>query len=118
MLSPYTEYIIELLSPFGNIIAKHMFGGYGIYKDNIIIGIIVEDELYFKVDRTNQTQYEKLGVEPFIYESRGRKIKMSYWKVPLEILEDEERLHSWLDQSYSISLQAKKKNTKSKKRIK
>jgi TfoX/Sxy family transcriptional regulator of competence genes len=33
---------------------------------------------------------------------------MSYWKVPIEILEDEEQIGVWLDQSYGISLKKKK----------
>ena len=34
--------------------------------------------------------------EPFSYERNGKIIKMSYWKVPPEILEDQELLEQWL----------------------
>lgn len=111
-LSPYAEYIIDLLSPFGEITAKFMFGGYGIYKNGIIIGIIAEDELYFKVDHSNKADYEKLGSQPFIFETKGKKSQMSYWKVPSEILENEEILADYLQASYNVSINSKIKTKK------
>ena len=91
-ISPYCEYIIDLLSPYGNITAKSMFGGYGIYKDHVIFAIIVDDELYFKVDHTNQSQYEHYESEAFTYQSKGKLAKMPYWKVPLEVMENDEMI--------------------------
>lgn len=112
MTTNYVEYVLDLLSPFGAISSRAMFGGYGIYKDGIIVAIIAYDELYFKVDSTNQLQYEKLGSTPFTYVANNKRATMSYWKVPLEIMEDENRLSKWLEQSYDISLKNKKKSRK------
>ncbi|MEQ9115735.1 MAG: TfoX/Sxy family protein [Rickettsiales bacterium] len=105
----YCEYIEELLSPYGDIKIKAMFGGYGIYMNGVIVGMIADDELYFKVDKSNQQQYEDLDSEPFGYDKDGKIVKMSYWKIPLDILEDEEQLPKWLDQSYQISVKTKRK---------
>ena len=112
MTTNYVEYILDLLSPLGSITSKAMFGGYGIYKDSIIVAIIANDELYFKVDSTNQPQYEKLGSTPFTYVANSKRTTMSYWKVPIEIMEDESQLSAWLEQSYDISLKNKKKSRK------
>jgi TfoX/Sxy family transcriptional regulator of competence genes len=38
---------------------------------------------------------------------------MSYWKVPIEILEEETQLEKWVEQSFEISL----KNKQNKKGI-
>ncbi len=108
-LSPYAEYVIDLLHSYGDITAKSMFGGYGIYKDGVIVAIIVDDELYFKVDKTNQPQYESHDSEPFTYMGKGKQVKMSYWKVPLDIMENEGELAAWLEKSYEISLKTKRK---------
>ncbi len=109
LTSPYVTYIVDLLAPFGSITAKAMFGGYGIYKNKIIVAIIVDDELYFKVDATNQAQYEAYDSTPFTYDKNGKQATMSYWKVPAEILENRKELPEWLEQSYQISLKKKKK---------
>ncbi len=108
MSSNYLEYIMEILAPHGEITARSMFGGYGIYKNGVIFALIAYDELYFKVDESNKSQYKKFDSEPFTYEAKGKKSTMSYWKVPIEILENEEEIGVWLDQSYEISLKKKK----------
>ena len=102
-ISSYCAYLLDLLSPYGSITSRAMFGGYGLYKNGIIFGIVVDDEVYFKVDGTNQAQYEELDSEPFSYEKNGKSVKLSYWKVPLEVLENEELLERWLEHSYNIS---------------
>ena len=100
----FAEYILDLVSRCGQMSIKSMFGGYGLYKNRKIVGIIADSELYFKVKKDfNQKQFEDMGSEPFTYNnSKGNKISICYWQVPLEILEDEEKLCIWLDKSYQI----------------
>jgi TfoX/Sxy family transcriptional regulator of competence genes len=38
----------------------------------------------------------------FTYESKGRVVKMSYWKVPVDVIEDEELLKIWFDKSVAL----------------
>jgi DNA transformation protein len=89
------DYIVEdLLSGVEGIRSRAMFGGHGIYQDELFFAIVVDDEIYFKVDDTNRPDYEKAESEPFAYEVSGRKkpVVMSYWKVPADILEDRQAL--------------------------
>lgn len=108
MSKDYAEYILDLLSPYGSMTSRAMFGGYGIYKDGLIVGIIVDDELYFKVDDNSKKKYEALASVPFTY-NRGEKIfAMSYWKVPIEIMENEDDLAEWLEEAYIVSMKSKR----------
>ena len=100
----YLKYILDLLSHCDSITSRAMFGGYGIYKNGVIFGIIAHDELYFKVDQSNIELYKKHQSEAFTFKTKGRVSKMSYWKVPLLVMEDEVQLKNWVDQSYNISL--------------
>ena len=51
----FVEYVTQdLLSSLRGITARAMFGGFGIYKDGVMFGIVVDGELYFKVDDTNK----------------------------------------------------------------
>lgn len=84
-----------------------MFGGYGIYKDGIIAGIIIQDELYFKADPESAKDYDALGSKPFTYDANGKTIKMSYWQVPPDIMENDKVLGAWLEHAWQISLKAK-----------
>jgi DNA transformation protein and related proteins len=92
--SEFKEYIIgDALAEIDGVTARAMFGGYGLYKDGIIFGIIADDELFLKVDDTNKEEYEAFDSSPFTYE-RGnhKKTTMSYWRIPEEILENRERM--------------------------
>jgi len=108
MTQQYCQYIIDILSPWADIICKPMFGGYGVYKNGQIFAIIADEEIYFKVDKVTQPDYEKLNAEQFIYDGKNKPIKMSYWKVPLEILEDNIRLHESAEAAYKVGLRSKK----------
>lgn len=68
---------MDLLSPHGAITARAMFGGYGIYQDHTIIGIIANDTLYFKVDQILIEQYKAYESEPFTYRGKTKPIQLS-----------------------------------------
>ncbi len=110
--SDFVDYVVQdLLSGLEGIRARAMFGGWGIYKDGVIFGIIVDYQLYFKVNGSNQAKYKKHGSQPFTYESRGKSISMSYWEVPAEVMDDREQIQLWAQESHAISRQAKPKSS-------
>lgn len=101
----FVEYLIgDQLASIPGMSAKAMFGGFGIYLEGTIVGIVAEDELYLKVDETNQSVYEAMGSTPFQYSRKGHETTMSYWKVPSEVLEDRERLLALVVESYEVNL--------------
>ena len=78
--------ILDLLAGIPGIRSRAMFGGWGLYKNDKIFGIIADDEVYFKVDEFNRKDYEEKGSGPFTYKAKGRKkVTLSYWRVPEEI---------------------------------
>lgn len=104
----YLEHVLDALSLCDNIAAKRMFGGYGIYQNSIIFAIIAENELYFKVDKSNIDLYKNLNSEPFTFRAKGKTISMSYWKVPDEIIEDRDLLAKHAKLSVLVSAKNKK----------
>lgn len=105
----YVDYVLDLLSPFGNIKARKMFGGYGIYKDSIFFAIIIDNILYFKVGTNNQHRYESYGSKPFSYEGKSKKtVTMSYWELPMDILEDNTNLAQWVALAVHDAIKTKK----------
>jgi len=104
----FVNYIIELLSPYGNIRARAMFGGYGIYKGDAIVAIIVDGELYFKTDKTTANKYEAAGSCPFSYHGKKGLVQVSYWQVPEIVMEDTHTLGQWLEEAYKVSVSSKK----------
>ena len=108
--SSYLRYVLdEFLAEVTGITSRAMFGGYGIYKDGLIVAVIINDQLYFKVGESNQADYEATGSQPFIYKVNGKEMKMGYWEVPGEIMENSQEVGVWLEKSYQVSLSSKKK---------
>jgi DNA transformation protein len=113
----YCDYLIDLLSPWAEVAVKSMFGGWGLYRKGQIFGIVIEDTPYFKVDDANRADYEAAGSEPFSYIAKGNKrVAMSYWQVPGDILDDGDTLKAWADKAYSAALASKVTKKKSKPR--
>lgn len=98
----FLNYIMEKLSPVGDIKSRAMFGGYGIFHDGSMFALISEDVLYFKVNESNRDMYERAESKKFPH-------GISYWEVPTEVLEDTARLHEWANISITIAHEAPKK---------
>jgi DNA transformation protein len=92
---PLLERVLPRLAPLGAPRGRAMFGGWGIYIDDVFMGLIAYDALYFKVDDANRADYQAEGVGPFVYTGYSRPIEMSYWEVPSHVIEDADRLTDW-----------------------
>ena len=91
----YLEYVLDQLRTFGNVTAKKMFGGAGLYSEGVMFGLIADDVLYLKVDDSNRADYAAEGMGPFRPFGEKKSQVMSYYEVPLEVLESEEALRRW-----------------------
>jgi hypothetical protein len=59
----FVEHVLELLAPLGNVSARRMFGGYGIYRDGLMLGLVASDVLYLKADTENRGEYHGMAPE-------------------------------------------------------
>ena len=90
----FRDFVLDQLARIPQLRAKRMFGGVGIYSGDCFFGIVAADELFFKVDDSNRSAYAAAGSEPFRPVADGR-VSMSYWRVPIEVLEDTGELATW-----------------------
>ena len=78
---------------------RRMFGGLGLFKDSGIFGMLSSmDGFYLRVDNINQPDYEALSAEPF-RPNQGGEMTMAYFQVPVEMLDDRERVAIWADKA-------------------
>jgi DNA transformation protein len=92
-----------------------MFGGVGIYSGEHFFALIASDELFFKVDDSTRASYEAAGSEPF-RPVQDRPVSMSYWRVPVEVLEDPAELALWARAAIRVAAEAPPKARRRKKR--
>lgn len=114
----FLEFLKDQLSPFGPVSARRMFGGAGLFRDNLMFGLIAEDTLYFKIDERNRPDYEAAGMAPFTYEGKGKKMQMSYYEIPPDVLEDPADLSAWARKAFEAALAGAKSKNRAKKKAK
>ena len=92
----FREFVLDQLAGVRELRSRRMFGGIGLYAGERFFGIVAADELFFKVDDGNRAAYEAAGSEPFRpLADRRRPVSMSYFRVPIEVLEDPGELAEW-----------------------
>ncbi len=112
----YVAHIVEVLQFIGPVESKSMFGGFGVFLEGLMFGLIADGELYLKVDDENRQSFEDLGLQAFSYGKQGREFKMSYYQAPEEAMEDGELLAEWASAAYGAALRAAAKKTGKGKR--
>ena len=91
----FIEFLHELLEPEGTIATRRMFGGHGVYCDGVFIAIVIDGRLYLKVDAESEPTFAAAGCTPFVYQSKGAPITMSYWSAPEQALDSPEQMQPW-----------------------
>ena len=94
--SALLDYLTDQLAPLGDVRGRAMFGGHGLYLNGAIVGIIVEETLYLKVDAGNRAAFMRESMEPFTYSSKGRRVALSYWEAPAAVIEEPDQLQQWV----------------------
>jgi DNA transformation protein len=106
----FVDHTIDLFSAFGEVTARSMFGGWGLYHQGVMFALIAEDVLYLKADAANRGAFEAVGMEPFLYQKGdGSTATMSYWEAPPPALEDPQEMVAWAQGAYEAALRGKKK---------
>lgn len=98
---------------------RALFGGGGIYHQGVMMGLIADEQIYFKVDEENRPAFEAADLPPFIFErGDGRQIAMSFCLAPDEIFDDPDALIRWADGALAAArrVAARKKPKRPKKR--
>jgi DNA transformation protein and related proteins len=104
----FASYCSELLAPLGPVRVKRMFGGHGIYVDDVFIAIVVGETLYLKADAQSVDRFEAAGCQPFVYTAKGnRKVSMNYRAVPAEAMDSPALMRPWAQLAVQAALRAR-----------
>jgi DNA transformation protein len=98
----FLEFVLDQLSGLGSVRSRRMFGGIGLYCDELFFGLIDDDIVYFKVDDSNRADYAARGCEPF-RPYKDETMSMSYFRVPSDVLEDVDDIKAWARKSVSAA---------------
>lgn len=103
----FVSHVLDLVSEFGSVTAKPMFGGHGLYRDGIIFAIVVKGTLYFKADDISRSRFTEKGLSRFTYLRKGKECAMSYYLAPEEALEDRNEFCDWARDAFEAALRSR-----------
>lgn len=102
----FADFVIDCLAPLGGVRARRMFGGYGVFHDDRMFALIFDDELYLRTDDGNRPDFEALDLHAFVYEQRGRPVRLPYHQAPPEALDDPDTLAEWGREALAAALRS------------
>jgi len=92
----FAAFVCEQLAPLGRITLRRMFGKHGVFCDGVMLGMVRDNTLYFRVDEQNRAVFhEAAAFPPLNYEKKGELIDLAFWRAPERLLDEPDELIAW-----------------------
>ncbi len=116
----FIDHAKELFQPFGEIRIRKMFGGAGVYCDELFFALLDDDMIFLKADDETRKVFIARGLDPFSFEMKdgSRAVMDGYYAAPDEIFDDEDELKRWGTMALDAASRAAKFKKKPAKKAK
>jgi DNA transformation protein len=92
----FAEFLREQLGPLGAVTMRRMFGKTGVFCDGVMIGMVRDNTLYFRVDDDNRAAFKEAeAFPPLNYQKKGGPIDLSFWRAPDRLFDEPDELVAW-----------------------
>jgi DNA transformation protein len=92
----FAEFLSEQLAPLGRVTMRRMFGKTGVFCDGLMLGMVTDNTLYFRVDDDNRAAFkEAASFLPLNYRKKGSTIDLSFWRAPDRLFDDPDEFVAW-----------------------
>jgi DNA transformation protein and related proteins len=103
----FVSHCAELLASVGAVRTRRMFGGHGLYVDDLFVALIAAERLYLKVDAGTRAAFEAAGCVPFVYDRDGKAASLGYFSAPEEAMESPPLMQPWARLALAAALRAR-----------
>jgi DNA transformation protein len=117
----FAEFLREQLAPLGHVTLRRMFGKTGVFCDGVMLGMVSDNTLYFRVDDDNRAAFKEAeAYPPLNYEKQGSTIDLSFWRAPERLFDEPEELVAWARAALAAAhrVAAKRERTAPRQRAK
>ena len=104
--SDLANYVAEQLASLGRISSRGIFGGVGIFLEERLLGIVIDDKLYLHTDKSNLDEYAARGMPQFKPYPNAFDLTTDHHQVPPEIVRDPEQLRLWSQRALAAAIEA------------
>lgn len=94
MDKPVLKNSLLLFERFGKVKSRSMFGGFGIFVNETMFALVVNNSLHIRANEITTSQYKLAGYEPYVYKKRGFPVVTKYFALPDEMWDDTEQILS------------------------
>jgi DNA transformation protein len=92
----FADFLLEQLAPLGRVTMRRMFGKTGVFCDGLMLGMVRDNTLYFRVDDHNRATFnEAASFPPLNYQKKGGSIDLSFWRAPERLFDEPDELIAW-----------------------
>jgi DNA transformation protein len=92
----FAEFLREQLAPLGRVMMRRMFGKTGVFCDGVMLGMVRDNTLYFRVDDGNRVAFKEAeSFPPLNYEKKGEMIDLAFWRAPERLFDEPDELVAW-----------------------
>ena len=92
----FADVLREQLAPVGHVTLRRMFGKTGVFCDGLMLAMVRDDALYFRVDDDNRALFKEAeAFPPLNYEKGGGSIDLAFWRAPERLFDDTDEFLIW-----------------------
>jgi DNA transformation protein len=92
----FAEFLREQLAPVGHVTLRRMFGKTGVFCDGLMLAMVTDNTLYFRVDDHNRAIFkEAASFPPLNYRKQGSTIDLSFWRAPERLFDEPDEFVTW-----------------------
>ena len=102
------RHVTEQLAFLGRISARSIFGAIGIFIEDRLLGIVMNEALYLHTGQTNRDDYLSRGMPQFKPYPNAFDLTTDHHQVPPDVLADDAQLQQWGARALKAAIEAAK----------
>ncbi|UGA55985.1 TfoX/Sxy family DNA transformation protein [Vibrio sp. VB16] len=114
MDKPVLKNSLKLFELFGKIKSRSMFGGFGIFVDDVMFALVVNDSLHIRCCESLEKQFKQANYQPYVYKKRGFPVVTKYFALPNSHWDDSDQILKIAELALKAAHKEKESNAEEK----
>jgi DNA transformation protein and related proteins len=102
------SYVVAQLAFLGRISSRGIFGGVGIFIDERLLAIVINDAVYLHTGEGNLNDYLSRGMPQFKPYPNAFDLTTDHHRAPVDVVEDPAQLKVWGERALTAAIEAAK----------